>query len=255
MCTLIVLDRVVPGVPLIAASNRDEYFSRPAAPPERIEPLNGDCAAFVAPKDLEAGGSWMGVNGHGLFVGLTNRPSDSRIPSRRSRGLLVVDALRRQDARQAAGEASRLGSGAYNPFNLYLADGRESFVVESGERGTRTRELDPGLHVLCNRDIDDRGVAKIDRIHRALEALDLSAPIRKLLRALASLLASHEPDAPPLERVCVHTPGYGTRSSSVVALGKDRWRYWFADGPPCATPYQNLTALLDSLQPPTLTAR
>lgn len=255
MCTLIVLDRVVPEFPLIAASNRDEYLSRPAAPPARIEPGDEEGARFIAPRDLEAGGSWMGVNDHGLFVGLTNRPSEAKAPGRRSRGMLVLDALRHEGAGQARTEASGLEPGAYNPFNLYFADGRESFVVEYGERGPRTRVLEPGLHVLCNRDLDDRGVPKIDRIHKTLRDLDLAAPIGELFRALGLVLASHEADAPPLDRVCVHTSGYGTRSSSIVALGKDRWRYWYADGPPCETRYQNLTALLDSLPQPTVIAR
>jgi uncharacterized protein with NRDE domain len=236
MCTLIVLDRVVPGIPLVVASNRDEYLARPAAPP------------FVAPQDLEAGGTWMGVNSHGLFAGLTNRPTEDRRPERRSRGLLVTDALRHKEARDAAQEMRQLKHGSYNPFNLYLADGRESFVTHQREEGVETEALGPGIHVLCNRDLDDLNVPKIARIRGALRRLDLEAPVETLMGGLAELLCSHEPADRPLEAVCIHAGGYGTRSSAILALGEDRWRYWHADGPPCATKYRNLSKLLHELQ-------
>ena len=92
MCTLILLDRVVPGFPVVVAANRDEFFARPAAPPALFPSTEGK-PAYLAPQDLEAGGTWMGVNASGLFVGLTNRPVAVRDPSARSRGLLVLDAL------------------------------------------------------------------------------------------------------------------------------------------------------------------
>ena len=76
MCTLILLDRVVPGVPVVVAANRDEFYARPAAPPALFRSDEAGRASFVAPQDLEAGGTWMGVNEHGLFAGLTNRRND-----------------------------------------------------------------------------------------------------------------------------------------------------------------------------------
>jgi uncharacterized protein with NRDE domain len=248
MCTLIVLDRVVPRSPLVVASNRDEYLARPAAPPARIEPAVGDLPPFVAPQDLEAGGTWMGVNAHGLFAGLTNRPTDARRPERRSRGLLVMDALRHERASDAAHEMQQLRDASYNPFNLYLADGRESFVTTQREDSVETEALRPGVHVLCNRDLDDLGVPKIARIHEALGRLDLEGPVEAIMEGLADLLRSHTPARAPLEATCIHTAAYGTRSSTILALGPDRWRYWHADGPPCSTKYRNLAKLLDELQ-------
>ena len=77
MCTLILLDRVVPEFPVVVAANRDEFYARPAAPPARFVPGDGKLA-FVAPQDLEAGGTWMGLNSNSVFVGLTNRPVATR---------------------------------------------------------------------------------------------------------------------------------------------------------------------------------
>src|SRR5712692_8012823 len=69
VCTLICAFRVFPRWPLIVAANRDEHLNRPASPP-RLWP--GDLS-FVAPRDEAAGGTWLGLNSAGLFVGVTNR--------------------------------------------------------------------------------------------------------------------------------------------------------------------------------------
>ena len=128
MCTLIVLDRIAPGIPLVVASNRDEHHSRPAAPPVRVDSEDSR-PAFVAPQDLEAGGTWMGVNAEGLFCGLTNRPIQGPRGSKRSRGLLVRDALRQAcaaDVERDMREGAALG---YNPFHLLAADGRSASLT------------------------------------------------------------------------------------------------------------------------------
>jgi hypothetical protein len=248
MCTLIVLDRVVPGLPIIVASNRDEYLSRPAAPPARMNPLGDRGVPFVAPQDLEAGGTWMGVNANGLFAGLTNRPTESKRADLRSRGLLMIEALERGSADEVAEFMSGAVEGRYNPFNLLCADGRSTWVTRCGENQTRTERLEPGVHVLCNRDVDDGGSPKISAIRERLAPFDPAAPLPETLDLLSGMLRSHAGSASPFESVCVHTPGYGTRSSALIALGERRWRWWHADGPPCDAKYRNHTTLLDELR-------
>ena len=105
MCTLIVLHRCVPGSPLVIAANRDEYLDRPATPPALREDLGAGRVA--APVDERAGGTWLGLNAAGLFAAITNRPTRRPDPTRRSRGLLVLDALAEGDEAAApAAEAA-----------------------------------------------------------------------------------------------------------------------------------------------------
>jgi uncharacterized protein with NRDE domain len=248
MCTLIVLDRITPGYPLVVASNRDEFHSRPAAPPARVDPQENGHPPFVAPQDLEAGGTWMGVNAEGLFVGLTNRPADEPRRDRRSRGLLVRDALGRLDAQAAIGGLGEDLASVYNPFHLLAADGRRAFLTVVDAERAATRELSPGIHVVCNRDPEDPASRKVERLRGALQALDPAQPIERLFGGLAAVLGAHPDAANPLENPCVHTPEYGTRSSTVLALGERRWRCWHAEGAPCETKYSNLTRLLDELR-------
>lgn len=247
MCTLIVLDRISPGCPLVVASNRDEFHSRPAAPPARVDPQQDGHPPFVAPQDLEAGGTWMGVNAKGLFVGLTNRPMARRRMDARSRGLLVRDALARESAASVASMGDGLGA-TYNPFYMLAADGREAFLIAGDPGAVHTRALQPGIHVVCNRDPSDPASTKVGAIRSAVEKLDPEAPIERLFRGLAELLGSHPSDSNPLENPCVHTPDYGTRSSTLLAVGPGRWRCWHAEGPPCEAKFTNLTRLLDEIR-------
>jgi uncharacterized protein with NRDE domain len=248
MCTLILLDRLLPGVPLVAAANRDEFFSRPAAPPTLIRPEEAGGTPLVAPQDLEAGGTWMGVNARGLFVGLTNRPTARRDPSRRSRGLLVLESLGEPDPGAALDRIRREPLGRYNPFYLLSANGRESHLACLRDSGFTTRALDPGIHVLTNHDPEEPESIKVQRIREAVEGIDIEAPLDRVLAGLKSVLETHGPEDDPLSGVCVHTPGYGTRSSALFALGERRWYFAYADGAPCETKYRNHSRLLDELQ-------
>ena len=248
MCTLILLDRVVPQIPVIAAANRDEFFARPAAPPVHFAATT-ERPAFVAPQDLDAGGTWMGVNSKGVFVGLTNRPAAAKPVGARSRGLLVVDALGADSAPSVVREADRQEAERYAPFNLLATDGRETWLIRRTEDGVQTRHpLEPGIHVICNRDPDDPSSTKVGRIKGLLADLDFGLTRERLVSELFRVLGAHPTSSNPLENPCVHTAEYGTRSSSVLMLGASRDSYWYADGAPCETKYRDFTVLLDDLR-------
>src|SRR4030095_2656189 len=142
MCTL-VLVVPPPGGVLQVAANRDEFLARPAAPP-----MPWDAGRWFAPRDLQAGGTWLGVNAGGGFVGVTNRTSGPRDLSRRSRGLLVLEALESRDAASLHRRASALEPAAYNGFHLAYADGTFAGVTWSDGTTLRQERLGAGVHVL-----------------------------------------------------------------------------------------------------------
>jgi len=186
----------------------------------------------------------MGLNAHGLFVGLTNRASELRRDDRRSRGLLVQDALRRSKAADVASEMRQGLEAAYNPYHLFYADGERAFLTVSAEDRFETTELDAGIHVICNRDVDDPASRKASRIRAAVEQIDTRRSAGRVLVALAGVLRSHE-SAEPRESACVHGDEYGTRSSTLISMGDRTWRYWQSDGPACEAKYVNFSRLLD----------
>ena len=239
MCTLIVLHRCVSEAPLVVAANRDEYFDRPAEGPALRNTPDG---TVLAPRDQRAGGTWLGLNEHGLFAAVTNRRCDAPDPNRRSRGLIVMDALRARSAQQAADEIERLESHTYNPFNLVVADALTAHVF-SYVGDVERMDLAPGPHVVGN---VHPGATDSPKITRLRDEVANASRSERVLDDLAEVCRSHA-GAGPLEATCVHGEGYGTRSSTLLRLGNDDGELLYASGAPCAREYIDFTPLLFEL--------
>ncbi len=250
MCTLIALHRMVPGSPLVVAANRDEFFERPAEGLALRTTISG---RIVSPLDVRAGGTWLGVNSHGLFAAVTNRRGPSPDPSRRSRGLLVTAALEARDAREAADRVEeQLCQAAYNPFNLLIADRESAFALSLGadERAAERLSLEPGAHVIGNVALRGEPSPKLDSLRRRAEPIARRAAA-EVLDALSDLCRQHDA-ADPLAGACVHTPSYGTRSSLLLRLdaagrGAAGGELRFSESAPCRAPYSDFTPLLHTL--------
>lgn len=241
MCTLVAFHRVVPDAPLVIAANRDEFLDRPA------EGFALRPGGVLAPRDLREGGTWMGLNRYGLFAGLTNRArGGTRDPARRSRGHAVFEVLRgARSAQSAARLLEGLPVGAYNPFHLLVADGRAAWLAVY-ENAPKVFALQPGLHVIGNRDPAGAPGPKEEGIRRACERF-AGRPLEMVVAGAAAVLADHA-DGDTERAACVHREGYGTRSAAILALGRSgRGRLLFASGPPCRTPFRDESALLREL--------
>ena len=260
MCTIVALRGLRADFPLILATNRDEFFARPSSGPLRLL----DSPPTLGGRDLVAGGTWMGVTQAGLFVGVTNQRSFAAPdPARRSRGQLVLDALALGHTEAVTRYVRGLDGRDYNAFNLMWGDTRALWVAyaREGRRELELEEVPAGLHVLPNDRLDSPSFAKVARARALLEP-HLQAPIDELLARLQITLADRRlpplaeiPEPPPTGRVtharlrelaalCVRSDGYGTRTSTVVALaphGTAHFRY--ADGPPDSTPFVDITGL------------
>lgn len=238
MCTLIVLHRCVPRRPLVVAANRDEFLERPA---EDLAIRASGTGPIVAPLDLEAGGTWVGLSQRGVFAGLTNlRPANPPAtglgdPSRKSRGDVVMSALEAESAAAAAATFRALEESAYNPFQLLVADGQDAFLVVYRDRA-KVLELEPGPHIVGN--VEDESIAerlgpgwmneigagqaaeaddalaeepraiKLTRIRERVEKMVME-PDFDLFEGLARICREHvgsEGIERPLEATCVHIP-------------------------------------------------
>ena len=243
MCTLIVLHRCFEAAPLVVAANRDEFFERPAEGPALRETPYG---RVLAPRDVRAGGTWLGLNAQGLFVAITNRRCESPDPNRRSRGLIVVDSLKAESAREAAKEIESLETDAYNPFNLLVAD-RATAHLFSYAGAPERFDLAPGAHVIGNVHPRDEPSRKLARLRGEVAPLSGGSP-EAALEGLRSVCGSHE-GASAFEHTCVHAGEYGTRSSLLMRLGGEGHELHYADGAPCERAYIDSTRLLDELAP------
>jgi uncharacterized protein with NRDE domain len=242
VCTLVIAWQVFADTPIAVAANRDELLDRPSDPPARID----DEPAIVAPRDGEAGGTWIGYNEAGLFVGITNRWVDADLAGERSRGLLVREALRHESAEDAARFVERqVDSVEFDGFNLVVADENAAVSLEWDGR-LRVRNLDPGVHVVVNVGVDGDVTIPSHRADVSERQAENAAAVRTVLQPepgeqagewlerAADVVSDHE------YGVCVHENGYGTRSSSLVTIGPHGAAYRFADGPPCETAYRRV---------------
>ena len=246
MCTLIAIHRRVSGFPLVVAANRDEYLSRPAEGPALRRTPGG---WVVAPLDVRAGGTWLGLNARGVFSALTNLRNPVPDPSRESRGQVVMEALAKSSAEAAASALAELPEGRYNPFNCFIADSERAYLLVYRE-APRLHELQPGVHVIGNADAGESVVPKVERVlQRARAAAAL--PAERVLEELAVLCREHGATDDPLDDTCVHVADtYGTRSSILLELARPpgRSRLLYADGPPCEERYDDFSSLLDELR-------
>ncbi len=265
MCTILYLYGIHPAFPLIVAANRDEQHARPSQQPGWLpgEP------SVLAGLDLQAGGTWLGATAQGLMVGLTNQRTYALPdPALRSRGEVVLQALRTRDARELHAQLRQLRPQEYNPFNLLFGDAGGLWVAYSRpERAEIEVEPAPvGVHVLPN---DRIGAPGFPKAQRALELLGAGSALRELSWAvlsqrLASVLADHclpelaRVPVPPahsffdhdaarrLQAICLHGEGYGTRCASIIALRPGELaHYLHAAGPPCRADFVELAQRSD----------
>jgi uncharacterized protein with NRDE domain len=254
MCTIGILLHAHRDVPLVVLANRDEFYGRPARPPELLDPAIGAAGGV----DAQSGGTWLGITRRGRIVAVTNqRAAVPAIPNVRSRGHAVRDALAAPDV---DAYVRGLDPREFASMNLVFGDARGlSVAYFRHDAGTLdVVALPPGVHVLCNDRIGAPGFPRGERLTAALlAAADAPWPVARA--RLAALLGDHartgvtDEPPPPITRelahamtsICIHSPLYGTRSSAIVELGDDRvLRYLHAEGAPCQAPFADHTHLV-----------
>ncbi len=239
MCVLAIQYRAARDAPILVAQNREEFFDRPTQAPK----IQSGKPRVICGIDRKAGGTWMGVNQHGLVVCASNRPKAFLPPEPRSRGLLCRELLDFSNAKDAADHAAKeLATGKYAGANYVCVDAKRGAVVYGGNT-VEIIELTRGLHVLTNGDLDDPRDERQELVRRQLTLQKLDSAVAFL--AVASRTFSRATDGG--RRGIVFTGGdYGTVSSTLLALPKKTQNsiLQYAPGPPSETPYDDLSALL-----------
>ncbi len=228
MCLILIAYDSHPDYALIVAANRDEFYDRPSAPAG----FWADAPSVLAGRDLKAGGTWLGIDRRGRFAAVTNYRQGQREPdASRSRGHLVSDYLTTGIDARAHVEAVERDAALYNGFNLIAGDAHQLLYFSTREG--RVRILAPGVYGLSNH-LLDTAWPKVASTKSALNAL-LKDDASGLVPALFALLADRRQAAdhllpqtgvsPEWERLLssafIASDGYGTRSSTVVLVGRD----------------------------------
>jgi len=240
MCMMAILYKTAKNTPVLVAANREEFFSRPT----QIPKIQSGSPRVVCGIDLKAGGTWLGVNQHGLVAAVTNRPKTLVPPDPRSRGLLCRELLKMRHAAEAARHAAKeLATGIYAGANYLCADANYAAVVYGGDR-IEIAQLQPGLHLLSNGNLNDPDDSRHEFIRRMLTLHTLDSAVTFL--AVASRAFSRKPDSSGRRSVIIAEKDYGTVSSTLLSLPAKIQQavYHYAPGPPCDRAYDDLSALL-----------
>lgn len=246
MCTLHVFFQVFADEPVLFAANRDELLDRAWRGPE----LLSSSPRIWGPRDLVAGGTWMGVNEAGVLVSLANHEGTLRRDSSSlcSRGAVVLETLRHGTADEAR-RFAEWSAPACKAYTLLVADPGRALVIDHGPEGTQTYRLLPGCHVITNARFRDPADPKARRSRERMETMSTgNRPPDDA--ALARFLADHESPGPGASPLCIHPPTahktgnrFGTSSAAVIRIGPDRAvrSFRFASGPPCRAPFEDVT--------------
>ncbi len=226
MCLIVFAWKPDSPTVLRLASNRDEFYARPSEPLGEWQ----DAPGVFAGRDLQAGGTWLGVTAQGRFAALTNiRDLKQKAPPR-SRGALTADYLLGQDSVPAYLDRIMRDAAEYAGFNLLVGDRQQLWHFNSQEG--RPRQLERGFYGLSNANLDTPW-PKLLRARNALsdsleaedEALldllaDSSQPADHLLPDTGVGLATER----LLSTAFIASEAYGTRASTVLNLHSNgRW--------------------------------
>ena len=230
MCLITFAFHQHPDFPLIVAANRDEYHKRPTASAHFWE----DTPSIYAGRDLEAGGTWMGVNREGGFAALTNyrefnntEIATSNLPIQ-SRGRVCSELLGLQPTRTIL---SRLEQQAtrFAGFNVIAGNSKQLFYYSN--KGTKIQQLSPGIYGLSNALIDSPWPKVISSKQALMDVLEGHPTSERLLNIMSDTRIAPDNKLPntgidiEMERLLssrfIQSNEYGTRSSTAVLFHHD----------------------------------
>ena len=223
MCLILFAYRRHPDYPLIVIANRDEYYARPSR-----DAHWWDDADVYAGRDLEAGGTWLGVNRRGHFAAVTNvREPGAMSPGKRSRGDLTREFLAgNAEARDYLQQLAQRDQ-EYAGFNLLLGNAQQLWFYSNREQ--QVQRIDAGVYGVSN-GVFDEPWPKLRTGRQELSALlDGEVDHEQLMEILTDHRTAEDHELPStgvtldIERLLssrfIRSPDYGTRACSVVTMG------------------------------------
>ena len=226
MCLIVFAWKQHPEFPLLLAANRDEFYARPALAAAWWE----DAPHVYAGKDLEAGGTWMGINKQGRFAAITNiRNGEGKKSGAPSRGNIVADFLRNDISPASYLHELKADAKHYAGFNLIIGDSKELYWFSN--ETLQAQILQPGVFGLSNGSLDTPW-PKVNLAKTQFEKLmQQSAPDQAYFELLADTTPTPDHSLPQtgvslewerlLSSIFIQSEDYGTRVSSLIKCHVD----------------------------------
>lgn len=228
MCLLLIGINAHPDFRLVIAANRDEFYNRSTAPAD----FWNEAPNLLAGKDLQAGGTWMGITKQGRFAALTNFRDIAAIKENApSRGHIVSGfLLNNLSANNYTDELSLKGD-IYNGYNLVAGDHLQLFYYSNISK--EIKKLSDGIYGLSNHllDTDWYKIRKSKKVFQNILSEKIIDKV-KLFSLLTDESRAEDNDLPEtgigfefekiLSSVFITSPVYGTRSSTIILIDKNR---------------------------------
>ena len=224
MCLIFLSVQNHPRYKLIIVANRDEFYQRRTSAAQWWQ----DQPDILGGRDLEAGGTWMGVSRVGKIALVTNYRDLKNIrPNAPSRGHLVSDFLENKNDPEVYVREIERKAGLYNGFNLLTGTVDELWYISNYKKGYS--RLQPGLHGLSNHLLDTPWPKVVRGKEKMKTAMlkDVIVPSELMDILYDDVLAKDDqlPDTGigldrerALSSMFIKTPGYGTRCSTVILV-------------------------------------
>ena len=197
MCLILFSYKTHPRYKLIIAGNRDEFYARPTKPADYWD----DHREILAGRDMEANGTWMGMNTKSGDIALLTTYRDY--------------------------EALRPSIGEYNGFNLVLG-GPDSLSYFSSEFNG-LKSLAPGVYGLSNA-LMNSPWPKVQKGKLKLEAITAERhfEVARLFEAMRDDELADDNNLPDtgvglekermLSPMFIKSPQYGSRCTTVILV-------------------------------------
>ncbi len=246
MCTVVILRRPDSPWPLLVAENRDEKSTRPSKVPGRHW---ASAPGIVAGLDLASPvrGSWLGVNDNHVFATLINSAGTTGTRGKKSRGDIVLRALRQPSAIAAKDHLMKLHADEYPSFFVVVADKKDAYCLKSDGTHIMMQTIPEGLSMITPKGLNEPDCPRHAFLQKFQEAA-IPDPASRNWRAWTKLLAQPSTegtfDAPTLAHPL---KGMETLSSALLAFPASNMQddiFLYANGKPGEKSYQPV-----SLQP------
>jgi uncharacterized protein with NRDE domain len=234
MCLIVFAWKIIPCTPLIVASNRDEFYDRPATPADWW----ANSPQVFGGKDLQSGGTWMGITKSEdgsdqamKFAAITNirAPSETRKDAP-SRGALVANFLTSQFSPQDYIHSIKKDADLYNGFNLLIGDQHDLiwFSNRTPDDQRNGQPLAPGIYGISNAALDTPWPKVVKTKAEFASLICQRAPHDAYFEMLSNTTQAPDCRLPDtgvsvemerlLSAACIESPTYGTRVSSLVKI-------------------------------------
>ena len=208
MCLILFAINPNPQYKLILAANRDEFFERPTARAKFWDRKG----RILAGKDLQKGGTWLGLTKHGRFSAITNfRPPKTDISYVRSRGELPVTFLKKNDSPEDFIKSIAKSQEEYNGFNLLVSDLKEYYYFSN--RIKANQKLEKGFYGLSNEALNCGWPKVRDGRKKLMRLVEQGFSNSDLYQLLEDEGSSEE-----LSASFIWGENYGTRAMTILTI-------------------------------------